>query len=261
MGGCGLATSWLRPGLHAAPATQAPNVHTISTAWLRFAHQAKPSERHRAASGHHGPMCGMATRTPARPFVFPRLPRRPVQLRYANNSNYKNDTIIRKEVHVGSAVLGELERIIEDAGIMQVRLVLLFWGLCCSTQMCELPVLCRYAALDTIATDRAVPGRAARPRRGRRIFSSGGQCMHSALSSTLTKAQPRQVCRRTTPSGRSRTGRGGRSWRSSSAATTSPSPPPSSAPWCRRGPPLHLRHAACFTTLCLFSFLRVALCF
>lgn len=43
----------------------------------------------------------------------------PVQLRYANNSNYKNDTIIRKEVHVSKAVLGELERIIEDAGIMQ----------------------------------------------------------------------------------------------------------------------------------------------
>lgn len=42
-----------------------------------------------------------------------------LQLRYANNSNYKNDTIIRKEVYVSSAILNELERIIEDAGIMQ----------------------------------------------------------------------------------------------------------------------------------------------
>ncbi|VDO18454.1 unnamed protein product [Heligmosomoides polygyrus] len=36
------------------------------------------------------------------------------QLRYANNANYKNDTIIRKE-----AVLQELKRIVEDSEIMQ----------------------------------------------------------------------------------------------------------------------------------------------
>ena len=42
-----------------------------------------------------------------------------VQLRYANNSNYKNDTMIRKEVFVSQAILDELERIIADAGILQ----------------------------------------------------------------------------------------------------------------------------------------------
>jgi protein mago nashi len=41
------------------------------------------------------------------------------KLRYANNSNYKNDTMIRKEVFVGQAVLEELKRIIEDSEIMK----------------------------------------------------------------------------------------------------------------------------------------------
>lgn len=41
------------------------------------------------------------------------------KLRYANNSNYKNDTMIRKEVYVGRLVLDELRRIIEDSEIMQ----------------------------------------------------------------------------------------------------------------------------------------------
>ena len=44
-----------------------------------------------------------------------------VQLRYANNSNYKNDTMIRKEVYVSTAVLDELERVIAEAGILQAR--------------------------------------------------------------------------------------------------------------------------------------------
>lgn len=39
------------------------------------------------------------------------------QLRYANNSNYKNDTVIKKEVFVSSAVLDELRRIIEDSEV------------------------------------------------------------------------------------------------------------------------------------------------
>jgi len=41
------------------------------------------------------------------------------KLRYANNSNYKNDTMIRKEVYVTQAVLDEVRRIIEDAEIMK----------------------------------------------------------------------------------------------------------------------------------------------
>ena len=40
-----------------------------------------------------------------------------VQLRYANNSNYKNDSLIRKEAFVSQAVLDELKRIIEDSEV------------------------------------------------------------------------------------------------------------------------------------------------
>ena len=42
------------------------------------------------------------------------------KLRYANNSNYKNDTMIRKEVFVSEAVTNELRRIVEDSEIMKV---------------------------------------------------------------------------------------------------------------------------------------------
>ncbi|XP_039262410.1 protein mago nashi homolog [Styela clava] len=41
------------------------------------------------------------------------------KLRYANNSNYKNDTMIRKEACVHKAVLEELKRIIEDSEVMK----------------------------------------------------------------------------------------------------------------------------------------------
>lgn len=41
------------------------------------------------------------------------------KLRYANNSNYKQDTMIRKEVYTSQAVLDELKRIIEDSEIMK----------------------------------------------------------------------------------------------------------------------------------------------
>jgi len=41
------------------------------------------------------------------------------KLRYANNSHYKNETMIRKEVHVGESVLQELKRIIEDSEILR----------------------------------------------------------------------------------------------------------------------------------------------
>merc|ERR1712243_126120 len=40
------------------------------------------------------------------------------KLRYANNSNYKNDTMIRKEAFVHSKVINELRRIVEDSEIM-----------------------------------------------------------------------------------------------------------------------------------------------
>lgn len=57
------------------------------------------------------------------------------KLRYANNSNYKNDTMIRKEVYVTQAVLDEVRRIIEDAEVraanprLHVRLCIpcLYW--------------------------------------------------------------------------------------------------------------------------------------
>ncbi|KAB1215019.1 hypothetical protein CJ030_MR4G018806 [Morella rubra] len=40
-------------------------------------------------------------------------------LRYANNSNYKNDTMIRKQVYVTSAVLKECRRIILESEILK----------------------------------------------------------------------------------------------------------------------------------------------
>eukprot|EP00123_Amoebidium_parasiticum_P019357 comp24713_c0_seq1/m.46848 comp24713_c0_seq1/g.46848 ORF comp24713_c0_seq1/g.46848 comp24713_c0_seq1/m.46848 type:complete len:147 (-) comp24713_c0_seq1:373-813(-) len=40
------------------------------------------------------------------------------KLRYANNSNYKNDTMIRKEVYVSQTVMKELKRIIDDSDIL-----------------------------------------------------------------------------------------------------------------------------------------------
>merc|ERR1711936_417521 len=41
------------------------------------------------------------------------------KMRYANNSNYKNDTMIRKEAFVNRCVLSELKRIIEDSEILK----------------------------------------------------------------------------------------------------------------------------------------------
>ena len=39
------------------------------------------------------------------------------QLRYANNSNYKNDQLIRKEMYVSPEVIAEVKRIIADSEI------------------------------------------------------------------------------------------------------------------------------------------------
>merc|ERR1712072_268883 len=41
------------------------------------------------------------------------------KLRYANNSKYKKDKIIRKEVYVNSMVIQEFQRIIEDSEIIK----------------------------------------------------------------------------------------------------------------------------------------------
>ncbi|CAF1157055.1 unnamed protein product [Rotaria sp. Silwood1] len=41
------------------------------------------------------------------------------KLRYANNSNYKKDTLIRKEVYVNRAVIEELKRIVNESDIMK----------------------------------------------------------------------------------------------------------------------------------------------
>jgi len=41
------------------------------------------------------------------------------KLRYANNSNYKNDSMIRKEVNVSKTVMNELKRIVEESEIMK----------------------------------------------------------------------------------------------------------------------------------------------
>ena len=47
-----------------------------------------------------------------------------MELRYANNSNYKNDTMIRKEAYVHQAVMDELRRVIEDS---EVSIRFFFW--------------------------------------------------------------------------------------------------------------------------------------
>ncbi|KAL1409919.1 Protein mago nashi 2 [Vanrija albida] len=39
------------------------------------------------------------------------------RLRYANNSNYRNDSLIRKEVYVGPAVAEELKRIVRESEV------------------------------------------------------------------------------------------------------------------------------------------------
>ena len=41
------------------------------------------------------------------------------KLRYANNSQYKKDLIIRKEAYVGDAVVQEFKRIIEASEILK----------------------------------------------------------------------------------------------------------------------------------------------
>jgi protein mago nashi len=40
-------------------------------------------------------------------------------LRYANNSNYRNETLIKKEACVSEAVIRELKRIISDSEILK----------------------------------------------------------------------------------------------------------------------------------------------
>merc|ERR1712086_1250216 len=40
-------------------------------------------------------------------------------LRYANNSQYKNDTLIMKECYVNPAILKEVKRIVEDSEVLK----------------------------------------------------------------------------------------------------------------------------------------------
>ncbi|SPO25268.1 probable mago nashi protein, exon junction complex [Ustilago trichophora] len=41
------------------------------------------------------------------------------RLRYANNSNYRNDSLIRKEMWISPLMVEELRRIVEDSEIMR----------------------------------------------------------------------------------------------------------------------------------------------
>ncbi|TKY87641.1 hypothetical protein EX895_003222 [Sporisorium graminicola] len=41
------------------------------------------------------------------------------RLRYANNSNYRNDSLIRKEMWISPLMVSELRRIVEESEIMQ----------------------------------------------------------------------------------------------------------------------------------------------
>jgi len=73
----------------------------------------RPADRlHSGYTNHiaHRTRAHRAHHTPARP-------KHPPQLRYRNNSNYKNDSEIRKRAFVSQAVLDELKRIIEDSEV------------------------------------------------------------------------------------------------------------------------------------------------
>ena len=52
------------------------------------------------------------------------------QLRYANNSNYKHDTMIRKEVYVTPEILAEVKRIIQDSEVRVQPSIRLFYEVC-----------------------------------------------------------------------------------------------------------------------------------
>lgn len=41
------------------------------------------------------------------------------KMRYANNSNYKNDTMIRKEVFVNEGIIEAVKKIVKDSDIMK----------------------------------------------------------------------------------------------------------------------------------------------
>lgn len=41
------------------------------------------------------------------------------KLRYANNSNYKNDVMIRKEIYLGQVVIDEIKKIIIDSEVVK----------------------------------------------------------------------------------------------------------------------------------------------
>ncbi|WFD26322.1 hypothetical protein MNAN1_001301 [Malassezia nana] len=45
------------------------------------------------------------------------------RLRYANNSNYRNDSLIRKEMWISPLMVQELKRIVEDSEILKCSLV------------------------------------------------------------------------------------------------------------------------------------------
>ncbi len=64
------------------------------------------------------------------------------KLRYANNSNYKNDTMIRKEVFLTQAALRECRRIISDSEVSFVlRFVLSLSLSLCALILFLLPLL------------------------------------------------------------------------------------------------------------------------
>ena len=57
-------------------------------------------------------------------------------MRYANNSQYKNDRMIRKEAFVAPAVLDELKKIILDSEVRAAYIVL--------SALCQLVDICSF---------------------------------------------------------------------------------------------------------------------
>lgn len=59
------------------------------------------------------------------------------KLRYANNSNYKNDTMIRKEVYVSESIMRELKRIITESEVSPPPPLFPFQGMAFRSQVAK----------------------------------------------------------------------------------------------------------------------------
>lgn len=72
------------------------------------------------------------------------------KLRYANNSNYKKDTLIRKEVFVNRAVIEELKRVVNESDVMKEDDAI--WSVVLSLSRSSQRIFSQFLGLNPIAT-------------------------------------------------------------------------------------------------------------